>query len=91
MHYTTKRGEVYDLVKDFSSPERHILQKLLLWKDMAASVAEFRSKKREALLKGWGDSGPLEESRAMQSLTKDFEAQITLRTLREKVEQQEQG
>lgn len=84
MHYTTKRGESYDLEKDFSSPERHILQKLLLWKDMAADVEEFRRKKQEALLKGWGDSGPVQESRALQSLTKDFEEQVARRTQGEK-------
>jgi hypothetical protein len=86
MHYTTKRGEDFDLEKDFSGPERHILQKLLLWKDMAANVKEFHSKKREALLKGWGDSGPIQESRAMQSLTQDFEDQVALRTLMKKAE-----
>ena len=36
MIYTTQKGEAFDLEKDFSSPERHILQKLLLWKDMVA-------------------------------------------------------
>lgn len=81
MHYTTKRGENFDLEKDFSSPERHILQKLLLWKDLAASVEEFRSKKQEALLKGWGDSGPVQESPALKSLTQDFEEQVAARTL----------
>lgn len=82
MYYTTKKGEVFDLEKDFSSPERHILQKLLLWKDMAVSVEEFRSKKQEALRKGWGDSGPVQESRTLQSLTQDFEDQVARRTRR---------
>jgi hypothetical protein len=68
------------LEKDFSSPERHILQKLLLWRDMAANVEEFRSKKREALVKGWGDSGSVQESRAMQILTQDLEEQVALRS-----------
>jgi len=84
MQYTTKTGKVYDLEKDFSAPERHVLQKLLLWKDMAATVEDFRSKKREALLKGWGDSGPVQESPAMHSLTKDFEEQVARRKLTEK-------
>jgi hypothetical protein len=82
MHYTTKSGEVYDLEKDFSSAERHVLQKLLLWKDMAATVEEFRAKKRAALLKGWGDSGPVTESPALSRLTKDFEEQVRQRALR---------
>jgi hypothetical protein len=79
MIYTTQRGEAFDLEKDFSSPERHILQKLLIWKDMAASVEEFRLKKQEALRKGWGDSGPVPESRNLQNITRDFEAQVALR------------
>ena len=79
MLYTTQRGEAFDLEKDFSSPERHILQKLIIWKDLAASVDEFRLKKREALRKGWGDSGPIQASRNLESITRDFEAQVALR------------
>jgi hypothetical protein len=79
MLYTTRRGESFDLGKDFSSPERHILQKLFLWKDMAASVEEFRLKKQEALHKGWGDSGSIQESRNMQNITRDLEERVARR------------
>ena len=79
MIYTTQRGQSFDLEKDFSSPERHVLQKLFIWKDMAVSVDEFRLKKQEALRKGWGDSGPIQASRNLEILTQDFEAQIALR------------
>jgi hypothetical protein len=79
MRYTTQRGESFDLEKDFSSPERHVLQKLLLWKDLAASVEEFRVKKQEALRRGWGDSGPIQESRALKSLTQDLEEEVARR------------
>jgi hypothetical protein len=79
MLYTTQKGESFDLEKDFSSPERHILQKLFIWKDMAASVDEFRLKKRQALAKGWGDSGPIQASRNLDSITRDFEVQVALR------------
>jgi hypothetical protein len=81
MNYTTERGESFDLEKDFSSPERHILQKLLLWKDLAASVEEFQQKKLEALRKGWGDSGPVQESRNLKNITRDFEEQVARRVL----------
>ena len=84
MIYTTQKGEAFDLEKDFSSPERHILQKLLLWKDMVASVEEFLHKKQEALRKGWGDSGPVPESRKLQSLTRDLAEQVALRMRRAK-------
>jgi len=79
MIYITQRGESFDLVQDFSSPERHILQKLLIWKDMAASVEEFRRKNQEALRRGWGDSGPIQASRNLESITRDLEAQVALR------------
>jgi hypothetical protein len=79
MLYTTRQGEVFDLEKDFSSPERHVLQKLLIWKDFAASVAEFRLKKQEALRRGWGESGPVQESRTLQRLTLDVEEQVAAR------------
>ncbi len=51
---------------------------------MASSVAEFRSKKQEALRKGWGDSGPIQESRTLRNLTKDLEEQVARRTHGEK-------
>ncbi|MEW6657700.1 MAG: hypothetical protein AB1424_03480 [Thermodesulfobacteriota bacterium] len=81
MVYTTGKGESFDLEKDFSGPERHILQKLLLWRDLAASVEEFRHKQKEALAKGWGDSGPVPASRNLQVLTQDLEAQVARRLL----------
>jgi hypothetical protein len=86
--YTTQKGEAFDLEQDFSSPERHILQKLLLWKDLASSVAEFRAKKQEALHKGWGDSGPVPESRNLRSLTQDLEDQVARRL---RADQQDKG
>ena len=79
MIFTTKNGESFDLEKDLSSPERHILQKLFIWKDMAGSVEEFRRKKQEALGKGWNDSGPIPESRALKSITQDLEEQLARR------------
>jgi hypothetical protein len=79
MIYTTQTGETFDLEKDFSSAERHVLQKLLLWRDLADSVQQFRARKQEALLKGWGDSGPVPESPKLKRLTQDLEAQVVQR------------
>jgi hypothetical protein len=84
MIYTTQKGEIFDLEKDFSSPERHILQKLLLWRDLAASVEQFRAKQQEALHQGWGDSGPVPASRNLQSLMQDLENQVARRLRGEK-------
>jgi hypothetical protein len=77
----TTHGQPFDLEKDFSSTERHILQKLLIWKDFAASVAEFRCKLQEALAKGWGDSGAVHASPALKRVTPDMEVQVALRLL----------
>lgn len=84
MIYTTLKGQTFDLEKDFSSAERHVLQKLLLWRDLAESREQFRQKKQEALRKGWGDSGPVPESSALKRLTQDLEEQVARRLRPEK-------
>jgi len=87
MIYTTARGESLDTDKDLSAPERHVLQKLFLWKDLAVGVEEFRAKKQEALRKGWGDSGPVPESPALKSIIRDLEEQLARRLQAEKLNQ----
>jgi hypothetical protein len=84
MIFTTTRGESFDTDKDLSAAERHLLQKLFIWKDFAASVEEFRMKKQEALSKGWNNSGPIHESRALTSITRSLEETVSLRLLAEK-------
>ena len=79
MIVTTKNGESFDTQSDLSAPERHVLQKLFLWKSMASSVREFREKKEEALTKGWNNSGPVQESRALNLIIKDLEEKVVLR------------
>jgi hypothetical protein len=84
MLYTTEKNETFDLEKAFSSAERHILQKLLLWQEMAASVEDFRRKKAEALKAGWNNSGPINESPALKSVTQDLEKRVAQRLRGEK-------
>ncbi|MFC1533811.1 hypothetical protein ACFL7M_10650 [Thermodesulfobacteriota bacterium] len=79
MIISTKEGETFDTETDLTAPERHILQKLFLWESMASGLEEFRNKKEEALLKGWNNSGPVEESPALKSITKEMENKIILR------------
>jgi len=79
MIYITQKGETFDLEKDFSSAERHVLQKLLLWRDLAESREQFRAKKQEALHKGWSDSGPVPESPALKRLIQDLEERMVRR------------
>jgi hypothetical protein len=83
MLYATEKGETFDLEKDFSSPERHILQKLFLWQEMATSAEVFRRKKAEALQAGWNNSGPIKESPALKSITQDLEERLAQRLTKE--------
>lgn len=83
-----RNGDTFDTQRDLSAPERHILQKLFLWKSMASSLEEFRKKKEEALLKGWNHSGPVEERRALKAIVEDLEASVAER-LREEKEDRE--
>jgi len=84
MILTTRTGQSFDTEIDLTATERHILQKLFLWKSMASSVDEFRKKKEDAFRKGWNLSGPVRESDAMKAITKDLEEKVTLRLLQEK-------
>lgn len=76
MIITTKNGESFDTENDLTPPERHILQKLFLWKSMATSLEQFRRKKKEALNKGWNNSGPVSESLAIKKITADLEEKV---------------
>jgi len=75
----TKSGKSFDSERDLTAPERHILQKLFIWEVMASSVEQFRHKKREALCRGWNDSGPVQESETLRTIVADLEQKVTLR------------
>lgn len=77
-------GQSFDTETDLTAPERHILQKLFLWKSMASSVEQFRTKKEEALQKGWNHSGPIRESNALRAIAMDLEERVILRLRQEK-------
>lgn len=79
MIFTTKNGISFDTEKDLTAPERHILQKLFIWETMASSIDQFRKKKEEAMLRGWNNSGPIGESRAMKLILADLEGKVALR------------
>ena len=79
MMITTKNGESFDTENDLTPPERHILQKLFLWKSMATTLQQFRKKKEEALQKGWNNSGPVSESLAIRKITADLEEMVLIR------------
>jgi len=79
MIITTKNGQTFDTNRDLTAAERHILQKLFLWESMASSVQEFREKKKEALLKGWNNSGPVKQGGALQKIVRHLETKVSLR------------
>ena len=79
MIITAKDGKSIDTATDLTAPERHILQKMLLWESMASSLEEFRRKKEEALFKGWNNSGPIPEGKAMRSILEVIEEKIEKR------------
>lgn len=83
MIITTSGGRTFDTQKDLTAPERHVLQKLFAWQDMADSVEQFRGKKEEALQKGWNNSGPIRASVALKLIVKHLENKVVDR-LREK-------
>jgi len=76
---TTRDGKSIDTERDLTAPERHILQKLFLWKSMAESLDQFREKKDQALLKGWNHSGPIKESPNLEMIIRDLEEKVISR------------
>ena len=74
-----------EVAKDLDSPERHIMQKLLLWKDQVGSVEEFRAKKERALAEGWNGSGPIRESRTLGRMVRELEEKLVQRLLAERM------
>ena len=79
MIITTQNGHSFDTATDLTAPERHILQKLLLWESMASSLEQFRQKKKDALSKGWNDSGPVKQSEPLRKIIHHLEAKVSLR------------
>jgi len=79
MIITTSGGRAFDTQKDLTGPERHVLQKLFAWQDMAGSVEQFRKKKEEALQKGWNNSGPIRASVALKLIANHMENKVVYR------------
>jgi len=79
MIITTRNGKSFDTDKDLSAAERHILQKLFAWESMVASLEQFGEKKETALLKGWSNSGPIEESMPLKTIINDLEKKVDAR------------
>ena len=79
MIISTFNGKTINTESDLTSEERHVLQKLFLWETMADSIEQFREKKEEAFLKGWNNSGQVNESQALKSVISHLENKILKR------------
>lgn len=79
MIVTIADGRTFDTDKALTAPERHILQKLLIWEEFAFSIEQFRRKKREALRSGWNNSGEIKESENLRAILADLERKVILR------------
>jgi len=79
MIITTWNGKSFDTDKDLTTPERHIIQKLFAWGSLVTNLEQFREKKKDALLKGWNNSGPIGESMALGTIIKDLERKVVAR------------
>jgi hypothetical protein len=79
MIITTEDGQSFDTDRDLSAPERHVLQKLFAWESMATSLEQFRQKRDAALLKGWNNMGPVQESTALRAIIIDLEKKVVAR------------
>jgi len=76
MIITTSKGKSFDTARDLSAPERHIIQKLFACESISDSIEYFRGKKEDALLKGWNNSGPVQESMALREIIRDLERKV---------------
>ena len=79
MIINTRDGQSFETNRDLTAPERHILQKLFAWESMATSLEQFREKKKEALYKGWNNSGPVIESIALKAIIRELERKVSIR------------
>jgi hypothetical protein len=75
----TGSGKSFDTERDMTAAERHILQKLMIWESMASTIDEFRQKRGQALIRGWNNSGPLQESDVLKTIVDDMEERVILR------------
>ena len=79
MIITTASGKSYNTDSDLSAPERHILQKLILWEGMVTTLQEFKDRTEDALDKGWNNSGPVRAGAALSDILRDLEKKVEKR------------
>ena len=65
-----------DTERDLTSEEKHILQKLLCYKVLVTSLAEFHEKTENAMRVGWNNSGPVAKSPKMDKVSHQLERDV---------------
>jgi len=78
MIISCENGEQVD-TSVLSSEERHVIQKLLAWQSLADSMDFFRAKTAAALAAGWGESGPVNRTRALTLIIQSLERELRQR------------
>ena len=79
MIITTRDGREYDTDRELTAEERHVVQKLMNWRDLAESEAQFADKRAQALAAGWNGSGPVSPGPALAAILGLLEDQLRAR------------
>lgn len=79
MIYLTLKGRSVDTDLDLSAPQRHVLQKLMAWEQLALPVADFVARRAKALQQGWDGRGPVAESPAFLAVADDLATRLAVR------------
>lgn len=82
-HKMTIQKDFQSEIRNLSSEERHILQKLFAWKDVATSLTQFKTIKDRAMKMGWNDSGPVRERQVLKNIIQHLEKELILRLKKE--------
>lgn len=77
--YLTLQGRAVDTDMELTSPQRHVLQKLLTWEHLGLEPQDFAARQAKALQQGWGSLGPVEESPALKTVAGDLAARLAIR------------
>lgn len=79
MIYLTLSGRAVDTDLELTSPQRHVLQKLLAWEHLGLPADDFAARRAKALHQGWSGQGPVEPSPAFRTVADDLAARLAAR------------
>lgn len=79
MIYLTLAGRAVDCDLELTSPQRHVLQKLLTWEHLGLKPEDFSARRAKAQQQGWGGLGPVEQTPAFTAVADDLAARLAAR------------